>query len=353
MPVVTSMFRALPSYRPLPIENGKNSRRSLIQLVDNKAGSDFLGRVKSIRRQLAVDLGMIVPPIHITDNLQLNPREYRILLRGVELTRGELVPDRLMAIDPGQTTGKVEGTETREPTFNLPALWVKPEQRERAQLAGYTVVDSTTVLATHLTEIIKGHLNELLGRQEVKNLVDSVNETHPKVVEELVPKVLNVGQVQKVLQNLLRERVSIRDMISILETLADYAPLTKNISLLTEYVRQRLGRSICQAHVGSGGELTVFTLSADWERILADAVTVAEQDSYLALDPRVAHELLEKIQKGVEKMSFEGYPLLLISTEVRLHVKRLVERPMPNVVVLSHNEIPPNVKVVSRGVVEK
>ncbi|HSR67163.1 MAG TPA: flagellar biosynthesis protein FlhA [Acidobacteriota bacterium] len=334
---------------PLGLELGYQ----LIQLVDNKGGADFLGRVKSIRRQIALDLGMIVPPVHITDNLQLNPKEYRILLKGVEIARAELIPEQLMAIDPGQTSGSIDGTPTQEPTFQLPALWIKPENREKAQLAGYTVVDNTTVLATHLTEVVKSHLHELLGRQEVKTLIDNVNETHPKVVEELIPKVLNVGQVQKVLQNLLRERVSIRDMVTILETLADYAPMTKNVSLLTEYARQSLGRSICQQHMDGQGRLKAFTLSPEIERTFSEAVTVTEQDSYLALDPQVARELVSKIHSAVEQGSFDGYPLLLTSSEVRLHLKRLVERVMPSLVVISHNEIPPHARVSSLGVIER
>ncbi len=333
---------------PLGLELGYQ----LIQLVDNKGGADFLGRVKSIRRQIALDLGMIVPPIHITDNLQLKPKEYRILLKGVEVARGELMPDYLMAIDPGHTTGQVEGIRTSEPTFKLSALWIKHELREKAQLAGYTVVDCTTVLATHLTEVVKNHLHELLGRQEVKHLIDNTNETHPKVVEELIPKVLNVGQVQKVLQNLLRERVSIRDMVTLLETLADFAPLTKNVTLLTEYSRQALGRSICQSYIGKESELKVFTLSPQNERIFLDAVTVTEQESFLALDPKAARQVMQKIQQAIEKGSFDGYPLLLTSSEIRLHVKRLTERIMPSLVVISHNEVPPNVKVVSAGVIE-
>lgn len=349
LPESEEKMESLMRVDPLGLELGYQ----LIQLVDSKGGADFLGRVKSIRRQLALDLGMVIPPVHITDNLQLKPKEYRILLKGVEVARGDLMPDHLMAIDPGQTTHQVDGIAAREPTFNLPALWIKADAREKAQLAGYTVVDNTTVLATHLTEVIKSHLHELLGRQEVKSLIDSINETHPKVVEELIPKVLNVGQVQKVLQNLLRERTTIRDIVSILETLADYAPLTKNTALLTEYVRQCLGRSICQAHVNAQGEMQVFTLAPEIERVFMDAVTVTEQDSYLALDPKSARSLMERVQKTIEGGSFEGYPILLTSTDIRLHVKRFMERMLPSLVVISHNEIPPNVRVVSVGVVEK
>jgi flagellar biosynthesis protein FlhA len=323
----------------------------LIQLVDNREGADFLSRVKSIRRQLALELGIVVPPVHITDNLQLRPKEYRILLKGVEVARAELLPECLMAINPGSST-ELDGIATQEPTFNLPALWIKQEHREKAQLAGYTVVDNTTVLATHLTEVIKSYIHELLGRQEVKNLIDPINESHPKVIEELIPKLLGVGQVQKVLQNLLRERVSIRDMVTILEALADYAPLTRNTALLTEYVRQSLGRCICQPHLSERGELKAFTLSAALEKILSDAVTVAEQDSYLVLDPEIARNILTRFQKAIERGSFEGYPVLLTSTAVRLHVKRFTEHLIPSLVVVSHNEVPPKVRLISIGVIE-
>jgi flagellar biosynthesis protein FlhA len=324
----------------------------LIHLVDNSPGADFLSRVKSIRRQLAMEIGVIVPPVHITDNLQLKPREYRILLKGVGITSGELMPGFLMAINPGQVSEEIEGIETHEPTFNLPALWIRPEESEKAQLGGYTVVDNTTVLATHLTEVIKTHVYELLSRQEVKNLIDPLMESHSKVIEELIPKVMSIGEVQKILQNLLRERVSIRDMVTILETLADFAPRTKNIVLLTEYVRQALGRSICQPYVNEDGEIQVFVLSSEVERAFSDAITVTEQDSYLALEPSLARSLIERMQKTIQEKSFDGYPVLLTSSNIRLHVKRFVEHLLSNLVVLSHSEIPPNVKLVSLGEVE-
>jgi len=321
----------------------------LIHLVENKPGGDFLSHVKSIRRQLATELGVVVPPIHITDNLQLKPREYRILLKGVEIARGELMPGFMMAIHPGRTTEKIEGIATREPAFQLEAIWIRPEQRERAQLAGFTVVENTTVLSTHLTETIKSVLHELLSRQEIKSLIDTVNETHPKVVEELIPGVMSLGEVQKILQNLLRERVSIRDMVSILETLADFAPRTKNVTLLTEYVRQALGRSICQSFISDSGEMRVITLSREFESIFANSITVTELDNYLSLDPSVARSLLNKLQKTISEKGFDGYPILLVPSNIRLHVRRFVEHLLSNLVVLSHNEIPPHVRLVSLG----
>lgn len=330
---------------PLGVELGYQ----LIYLVDNQSGGNFLSRVKSIRRQLAMDLGVIVPPVHITDNLQLKPREYRILLKGVPVASGELMSNHLLAINPGHVSREIEGVATREPTFGLPAVWVPEEKREQAQLAGYTVVDPTTVLATHLTEVIKSEIHELLGRQEVKALIDSINESHPKVVEELLPKVMGVGEVQKVLQNLLRERVSIRDMVTILETLADFAPRTKNVCLLSEYVRQALGRSICQPFINEQGEMDVFTLSPSVERQLQDAVTITEQDSYLALEPSLARKILNGIQNTIQEKNFDGFPVLLVSSSVRPHLRRFVKPVLNNLVVLSHNEIPNNVRLKSLG----
>jgi flagellar biosynthesis protein FlhA len=330
---------------PLGLELGYQ----LIHLVEPKPGADFLSHVRSIRRQLASEMGVIVPPVHITDNLQLKPREYRILLKGVEIARSELMPGFLMAIHPGQPTEKIDGIRTREPAFQLEALWIRNEQRESAQLAGYTVVENTTVLATHLTETIKSVMHELISRQEVKNLIDTVNETHPKVVEELIPGVMSIGEIQKVLQNLLRERVSIRDMVTILETLADFAPRTKNTYLLTEYVRQALGRSICQPFINDKNEMRVMTLSRELEAAFAGAVTVTELDNYLTLDPAQARMIMNKIQRAVAEKNFDGYPLLLVSTTIRQHVRRFVEHVMGNLVVLSHNEIPPHVRLVSLG----
>jgi flagellar biosynthesis protein FlhA len=330
---------------PLGLELGYQ----LIHLVENKPGGDFLSHVKSIRRQLATELGVVIPPIHITDNLQLKPREYRILLKGVEVARNELMPGHLMAIHPGGATEKIDGIPTKEPAFNLDALWIRPEHREKAQLAGFTVVENTTVLSTHLTEMIKSVLHELLSRQEVKSLIDTVNESHPKVVEELIPSVMSVGDVQKVLQNLLRERVSIRDMVSILETLADFAPRTKNITLLTEYVRQSLGRSICQPLISESGDIKVMTLSRELESAFSNAITVTELDNYLSLDPGQARAILTKLQNAVAEKNYDGFPILLVPSNIRLNVRRFIEHLMSNLVVLSHNEIPPHVKLVSLG----
>jgi flagellar biosynthesis protein FlhA len=324
---------------------------ALIRYVDAHQGGDFLNRIKSIRRQIALDLGVVVPPIHITDNLQLEPRAYSILLKGVEVARGELHPEHCLAINPGTAQQDIGGLPTHEPAFGLDARWIKPAERERAQLAGYTVVDPTTVLATHLSEVIKSYAHELLGRQETKTLLDAVAETHPKVVEELVPKVLSIGEVQKVMQNLLKEQVSVRDAVTIFETLADYAPMTKNTNILTEYCRQALGRSICKQYQGDQNELMVFTVSPEIEKNIADAIVHTEQGSYLALEPRLAKDIMQRIKRTVESSPSGRNPVLLCAANVRMYLRQLIERYLPAATILSHNEIPPSVRVTSVGMV--
>ena len=323
----------------------------LIRYVDASQGGDFLDRIKSIRRQIALELGLVVPPVHITDNLQLNPRQYAILLKGVQIARGELVQDHLLAINPGTAREEIPGIATVEPAFGLQARWIKAQERERAQLAGYTLVDPATVLATHLTEIIKSQAYELLGRQETKSLLDTVSKTHPKVVEELVPKVLSVGEVQKVMQNLLKERVSIRDAVTILETLADFGSYTKNIIALTEYCRQALGRSICKPYQTEEGDLPVFTIGPDLEKSIIDGVVHSDQGSYLALEPRQAKDIMTRFRRTVETAGSAGNPVVLCSPAARTYVRQLLERFLPNVAILSHSEIPPSIRVLSLGMV--
>ena len=323
----------------------------LIRYVDASQGGDFLERIKSIRRQIALEMGLIVPPVHITDNLQLNPKQYSILLKGVQIARGDLVQDHLLAINPGTAHEDIPGLETVEPAFGLQAKWIKAQEKEKAQAAGYTLVDPATVLATHLTEIIKSHAYELLGRQETKNLLDMVSETHPKVVEELVPKVLSVGDIQKVLQNLLKERVSIRDAVTILETLADFGAYTKNTALLTEYCRQTLGRSICKPYQSNDGELQVFTVSPDLEKNIQDAVVNSEQGSYLALEPQQAKDIMNRFRSVVDTSGSGGSPVVLCSPNIRMYVRQLLERFLPNVAILSHSEIPHSIRILSLGMV--
>lgn len=324
----------------------------LIQLVESGGKGDLLSRIKSIRRQIAIELGIIVPPIHITDNLQLGPKQYAILLKGVEVARGELMVDHYLAINPGSAREEIPGIVTSEPAFGLPALWIKASDKDRAQFAGYTVVDPVTVVSTHISETIKRHAFELLGRQETKSLLDALNETHPKVVEECVPKVLSIGEVQRVLQNLLREGVSIRDLVTILETLADYGALTRDVNVLTEYVRQALARQICKQYADENGELHLLTLSPQIDQLFSEAITQSNQGTYLALEPKVAQGILSRISEAVENSLAGNTPVLLCSAAVRSHLKRLTERFIPNLVVLSHNEITPNIRIVSIGVVQ-
>ncbi len=323
----------------------------LIRYVDASQGGDFLDRIKSIRRQIALEMGLIVPPVHITDNLQLNPRQYAILLKGVQIARGELVQDHLLAINPGTAREEIQGMPTVEPAFGLQARWIKAQDRERAQLAGYTLVDPATVLATHLTEIIKSQAYELLGRQETKSLLDTVSKTHPKVVEDLVPKILSIGEVQKVMQNLLKERVSIRDAVTILETLADYGSYTKNTAALTEYCRQALGRSLCKPYQTDDGDLPVFTVSPDLEKSIQDGVVQSEQGSYLALEPRQAKDIMNRFRRTVETAGSAANPVILCSPGIRMYVRQLLERFLPNVAIVSHSEIPPSIRVLSLGMV--
>jgi flagellar biosynthesis protein FlhA len=340
-------IEALLKIDPLAIEIGYG----IISLVDVNQGGDFLGRVKSIRRQIALEMGVLVPPIHITDNLQLGPREYLILLKGVEIARGELSVDNFLAIDGGGVRETIPGIPTQEPTFGLPAVWIRPQDKDQAQLAGYTVVDPTTVISTHLAEVLKTHAHELLGRQETKALLDHMNETHPKLVEEAVPKILSLGEVQKVLQNLLRERVSIRDLVSILETLADFGLMTKDPDLLTEYVRQTLSRSICKPLVNERNELMLMTIAPDIEQTLTRGLTHTEKGSFLILDPKTIQAILQKLNNTCQGIMAQSKMVLLTSANVRIHLKRLTERLLPNLVILSHNEIPGNVKVISLGMV--
>ena len=326
----------------------------LVPLVEpgGASGGDLVERIRTLRRNLALEMGFIVPPVHIRDNLQIRPSEYVILLKGVEVARGELRAGCQLAIDPGTVRAPVTGIATREPAFGLEALWVAAQDRERAQLAGYTVVDPATVVITHLTEVIRRHAHELLGRQEVQQLLDAVAKTRPKVVEELVPQQLTVGGVQKVLQNLLRESVSIRDLVTVLETLADHAARTKDADVLTEHVRQALGRSITKRFVGPDGMLALVTLGANLERMLIDAVKRSDDGAFLALEPALAQRLLGRLAEWIERFGTQHLsPLLLCSTPLRTHMRRLVERVLPSLAVVSPAEIGANVRLRSLGVV--
>jgi len=321
----------------------------LIGLVDVQQGGDFINRIRSIRKQIAQELGLIVPPVNITDNLKLGPHQYSILLKGVEIAKGELLADKFLAINPGNASDKIEGTPTKEPTFGLPAYWISKDKRDRAQGMNYTVVDPTTVLATHLTETIRSCAYELLGRQDVKALIDYVAETHPKLTEELVPKTLSVGEIQKVLQNLLRERISIRDLVTIFETLADYGTQTKDHITLTEVTRAALNRSLTKAMLNERGELAVITLAPKWEEKLNQAVVRGDTGAYLALDAKTFEQLVKALTDACGRTMASQW-ILLCSSNVRFHLRKLIERFMPQLAVVSPNDIPPNVQIVSVGV---
>jgi flagellar biosynthesis protein FlhA len=322
----------------------------LIPLVDEEQDGDLLERIRSIRRQFALEMGFIVPPMHVRDNLQLKPGEYAVLIKGIEVARSDLMLGHLLAMDPGDTKKKIEGIDTREPAFNLPALWIPEKKKEEAQNAGWTVVDLSTVVATHITEVIRNHADELLSRQDVQKLVDTVAQTDAKVVEELVPGLLNVGQVQKVLQNLLKERVTIRDLTTIMETLADHANLTKDPELLTEFVRQKLARSIVRQYETAEGELPLLTLGADIEDLMSKSITETERGAYLHIDPDLGQSILNALNNTLDTFTQMNYqPILLCSPMVRRHLRKLTERFIPNLVILSHNELTPTVRLKVLG----
>ncbi len=318
----------------------------LIPLVDSSEGGELLERIKAIRRQFADEMGVVVPAVHIKDNLQLKPSEYVFLIKGVEVARGDLLIGHSLAIDPGNAQGGLDGVHTTDPAFGLPAIWVTDSMKEKAQLLGYTVVNHSAIAATHITEIIKSHAHEILGRQEVQNLIDRLAKHHPKVVEELIPGLLSLGGVQKVLHNLLKERVSIRDLQTILETLADYAAATKDTDLLTEYVRMQLARQISRGLQGADATIQVIALNQDIEDAIAKAVHENPQGSYFSMEPATAQRILLRLKEALEEVMSKGYqPVILVSHQTRRFVRKLIERPFPAVPVLSHNEISSNIKV--------
>jgi flagellar biosynthesis protein FlhA len=305
-----------------------------------------------MRKQLALDLGVIVPPVRIRDNLQLGSREYSILIKGVPVAGGEVMTSHVLAINPGNVKEKLKGIETKEPAFGLQAFWITEEEREHAQFLGYTIVDPATVITTHLTEVIKAHAHELLGRQETQHLIDNLVETYPKVVEELIPNLMTLGNVQKVLQNLLKERVSVFDLRTILETLADYAPVVKDITMLTELVRQALSRSLVKPYVTAKNDLPVLVLGGELESILTSKIQRINDVDQLVIQPEEAQVVINKIKTNVEKSGIKVQPILLCSSVIRSHLRQLTERFLPDLVLLSASEIPKSVKIVSLGVVE-
>ncbi len=323
----------------------------LIPFVDAAQDGELLTRIQSIRKQFAMSNGFIVPPVHIKDNLQLNPNQYTLSLKGVQIATAEMMPGYSMAMDPGMVTETIKGIPTIEPAFQLPAIWITDDKREQAQIGGYTVVDCTTVMATHISEIIKQHAHELLGRQEAQNLIDNLAKTYPKLVEELVPNLLNLGTIMRVLQNLLREGVSIRDLRTILETMADYIPMTQDTDVLTEYVRHALARSISAMYTMPDGSIQVLTMDRRVEDTIQTAIQHREHGSYLALDPKTAQKILDSLSSFIADYRGGAQPVLLVIPQIRPHVRRLVERYFPTLAVLSHNEIATNVNIQSVGTV--
>ncbi|MBV4429754.1 flagellar biosynthesis protein FlhA [Clostridium tyrobutyricum] len=338
----------LISVEPMEIEIGYG----LIPLADESSGGDLLQRITSVRRQCAIEMGIVVQPIRIRDNLQLKTNEYVIKIRGTVVAKGELMPNMLLCMDPTNGENSISGISTVEPSFGLPATWINKDQREEAEIKGLTVVDPTTVMVTHLTETIKNHSYEMIGRQEVKMILDSVKEKYPTVVEELIPDLLTIGEVQKVLQNLLRERVSIKDMVTILESLADNSRNTKDIELLTEYVRFALGRSICNSLIDENNSITVVTLSLDLEELVANNIQKSMQGSFPAIDPDTTSKILNSLKSTLDSVYFnDNQPVILVSPKIRAAFRKLIEMVFPSVNVLSLNEIPNDVEIKTEGVV--
>ncbi|SES79268.1 flagellar biosynthesis protein FlhA [Anaerobranca gottschalkii] len=334
---------------PLELEFGYG----LIALFDKDQGGDLLDRVVMIRRQLAVDLGMVVPIIRIRDNIQLPANDYLIKIKGVEVSQGTVYPNKLMALDPGTVTETIKGEETIEPAFGLPALWIGTNERENAENKGYTVVDPPSIIATHLTEVIKNHAHELLGRQEVKALLDNLKKTNSAVVEELVPSILTLGDVQKVLANLLREGISIKNLPTILEILADYGSLIKDPDTLTEYVRQGLSRQISSYLKGYGTPLPAITLDGSIEQLISDSIQRTEHGNYLSIDPMNTQRIIERLREVYEDSLTQGYnPVVITAPLVRLYFKRLVENSFPHLVVISYNELDSKLEVQIIGTVK-
>ncbi len=333
---------------PLELEIGYG----LIRLVDPAQGGGFLDRVSKIRRQMAVDLGLVVPPVRIRDNMQLEPGQYLLKIKGTVVAQGSLFADQLLAMEAGPVSGPLEGVRTREPAFGLPATWIAESAKPHAESLGYTVVDAATVLATQLTETVKQHAHEFLTRDEVNNLMKTLKASSPAVVEEVVPAVLKPGEVQKVLQNLLKEGVSIRDLGTILETLGDFAPRTKDPEVLTEYVRNALARSICRPLAGRDGRMYVITLDPKLEDLIQAAIERSERGSFLSLTPAMLGRIGERIGRDVERLVAAGHPaVILCSPAVRAQVKRIADTIQPGITVLSYNEVLRDVKVESLGMV--
>jgi len=333
---------------PIELEFGYG----IIPLADVNQGGDLLDRVVMIRRQIALELGTVVPIIRLRDNIQLNPNQYIIKIKGIQVTEGEILFDHYMAMNPGYVEDEITGIPTFEPSFHLPALWITESQRERAESLGYTVVDAPSIIATHLTEIIRTHIAELLTRQDTQNLVNNLKESNPVLVDELVPKMLGLGDVQKVLQNLLSEGISIRDLLTIFETLADHATGTRDTDVLTEYVRQALKRAISNKYFPANEVTSVVTLDPKIEQEIMSSVKQTEQGAYLTLDPEKTRAIMDSVQTEIAKLENIGKMAIIITSPiVRMYFKKLTEDYFKDLVVISYNEVESNVELQSVGMV--
>jgi flagellar biosynthesis protein FlhA len=324
----------------------------IVSIVDAEQNGDLLERISHIRKQFALDWGIIIPSVRIKDNLELRPGGYSIKLKGIEIAKGELLPDHLMAMDPGTVIEQMEGIETKEPVFGLPAIWVTEDRKDDAQYNGYTVVDLSTIVATHITEVLKSNLSELFGRQELVKILDNFKEDNPKIVSDLVPDIMPLGTVLKVVQNLLREGVSIRDLRTILETLAEFGPASKDSDALTEYVRQGLYRTITTKIRSGQGDVPLFTLDRGLEEAVAKSIIHTDSGPQLNLDPKVTQTILASLNEKIEEATSQGEKMVVLcSPVIRRHFKRLTEKFIPNMVVVSHNELSPDVNIRSLGTV--
>lgn len=333
---------------PIELEFGYG----IIPLADANQGGDLLDRVVMIRRQIAIELGTVVPIIRLRDNIQLNPNQYIIKIKGIQVSEGEILFDHYMAMNPGYVEEEITGIPTFEPSFHLPAIWITEGQRERAESLGYTVVDPPSIIATHLTEVVRSHIAELLTRQDTQNLINNLKENNPTLVEELVPKLMNVGEIQKVLQNLLEEGISIRDLLTIFETLADHAATTRDPDILTEYARQSLKRAISNKYFTPNETTSVVTLDPTVEQEIMGAVKQTEQGAYLTLAPDRTQKIVDSVKQEVEKLENMGKsPIVITSPIVRIYFKKLINDYVSDLTVVSYNEIEPNVELQSVGMV--
>ena len=333
---------------PIELEFGYG----IIPLADVNQGGDLLDRVVMIRRQIALELGTVVPIIRLRDNIQLNPNQYIIKIKGIQVSEGEILFDHYMAMNPGYVEEEITGIPTFEPSFHLPAIWITESQRERAESLGYTVVDPPSIIATHLTEIIRSYISELLTRQDVQNLINNVKDSNPSLIDELTPKLLGLGEIQKVLQNLLKEGISIRDLLTIFETLADHAVVTRDTDVLTEYVRQSLKRAISAKYFSPNEQTSVVTLDPNIEQEIMNSVKQTEQGTYLTLDPQRTKAIMASVEKEIAKLETLGKnPIVITSPIVRMYFKKLTEDYFKDLIVVSYNEIDANVELQSVGMV--